>query len=537
MKKIIVLITFVTVYFNSLHSQTIDTAFNPSFKLSGTGTGIITQPDDKLLLRGNFNIIGDTPINNFARLYPNGTVDSSFVYDKELSTYPFHFALQKDGKIIISGYLKNRENKYVGSILRLHSNGKIDTSFQVVQDTFLNFIDLEILPNQKIFVAYHYCVPNVEVNCNAYGIRLYGKNGKIDNNFSEIAFRPNHSQSSASTLTDIAVQSNNALIAIGTDLELDTFIQTVYRFDSTGSIDLSFNPHIPSNSNFTIKNMDVLPDGTMGFLGGAESNITILDSIGNQLFTKYIQNNRAILRATNENSFLVIGEQVAHIYPDGNVFETVASGANNGVFDMVAQSDGMIVTGIFNQIDGHFATGIYRYTFPTPIPTKDETFQIGLYRQGQIKSIIVQKDKKIVVGGNFNFVNGQQIHHLVRLNPDGSIDPTFNHQNININTRINRIKALKDESIIIGGSYQANGINGTADKLSILDKDGDYLRFITLPLFGSSPSYLAIDTNDRVYAGSGLAYKRGNGIECESGQVLLQYQFEGSYNFSSKNYN
>lgn len=534
MKKITLFLIWSFLYLNTLHNQIIDTTFNPNFTTVGVGSKVITQPDGKILVTGNFSLIGEIAISGIARLLPDGNVDTSFQYKQEL--FPVNnLVLQADGKIIISGKVRNGENQYVNTILRLLPNGTLDTSFQQIKDNYLFFLDMEILPNQKIYLAYYDYTPTHSSN---FGIRLYGKDGQIDESFPNITFKTSPLQSYPTAgLSDIAVQSNNALIAAGTEMGLDTFIQTVYRFDSTGAIDLSFDPKIPSVfNNLTVQNMDVLPDGTMGFLGGGEQNITVLDSMGNHLFTQIFKNNNALLKATQENSFLVVGEQVIHIYPNGN-FETIANGANGQVLGMAAQSEGMIITGWFNEVEEHFTPGIYRYIFPTAIPKYDETFKAKFYKLGTVNSLIIQNSGKIVAGGNFNFVNGQQINHLARLNPDGSLDSTFNSYNINITANVNELKALSDESIIVGGRYDAKGISNTSKGLSILDKDGNYLRTIAVPLFGSNPSYLAIDSEDKVYMGGGTAYLLEDANGKESGQILMQYQFNGPFINNSTNYN
>lgn len=44
---------------------------------------------------------------------------------------------------------------------------------------------------------------------------------------------------------------------------------------------------------------------------------------------------------------------------------------------------------------------------------------------GRIMGLAIQTDGRIVIGGYFDTVNGIFCHHLARLNPDGSLDPTF----------------------------------------------------------------------------------------------------------------
>lgn len=77
----------------------------------------------------------------------------------------------------------------------------------------------------------------------------------------------------------------------------------------------------------------------------------------------------------------------------------------------------------------------------------------------------VQPDGKIIVGGNFAFVNGVEQFGLTRLNPNGSLDATFNSGGLGPNGSVYEIRVLGDGKIIIGGAfttYNGVGISGLA---------------------------------------------------------------------------
>ena len=46
-------------------------------------------------------------------------------------------------------------------------------------------------------------------------------------------------------------------------------------------------------------------------------------------------------------------------------------------------------------------------------------------RDGRVMDMVIQKDGKIVICGFFSKVNGVDVPHIARLNPDGSLDPSF----------------------------------------------------------------------------------------------------------------
>ena len=48
---------------------------------------------------------------------------------------------------------------------------------------------------------------------------------------------------------------------------------------------------------------------------------------------------------------------------------------------------------------------------------------------GTVWAVAVQPDGKVLIGGDFNHVNGQPRNYLARLNTDGSLDTTFDPSN------------------------------------------------------------------------------------------------------------
>jgi uncharacterized delta-60 repeat protein len=55
----------------------------------------------------------------------------------------------------------------------------------------------------------------------------------------------------------------------------------------------------------------------------------------------------------------------------------------------------------------------------------DSTFNSGIGGDGNIYRMALQDDGKIVVAGAFSSFNGVNRHRVARLNPDGSLDTSF----------------------------------------------------------------------------------------------------------------
>jgi uncharacterized delta-60 repeat protein len=71
---------------------------------------------------------------------------------------------------------------------------------------------------------------------------------------------------------------------------------------------------------------------------------------------------------------------------------------------------------------------------------------------GFVEETLVQPDGKIIIAGSFNGINGEQRGYLARLNPNGSIDGTFNPGGEGPSGAILALARQPDGKILIGGS-------------------------------------------------------------------------------------
>src|SRR5207249_3156817 len=93
-------------------------------------------------------------------------------------------------------------------------------------------------------------------------------------------------------------------------------------------------------------------------------------------------------------------------------------GANSSVYCFALQADGKIlVGGGFTTLGGQNRNYIGRLNSDG---TLDATFNPGA--NGWVYSLAMQADGKILVGGNFRSLGGQSRNFIGRLNPDGTLD-------------------------------------------------------------------------------------------------------------------
>jgi len=120
---------------------------------------------------------------------------------------------------------------------------------------------------------------------------------------------------------------------------------------------------------------------------------------------------------------------IARLNSDGSLDASFNAYMDNDVYAIAQQADGKIlVGGYFEYVNGVEHKSIARLnsngslddSFNTNI---DFSFVESLF---PIDSIIVLPDGDILVEGLFNEVDGQERNYVARLNPDGSLDDSFN---------------------------------------------------------------------------------------------------------------
>ncbi|HEU0008295.1 MAG TPA: hypothetical protein VFT34_00610 [Verrucomicrobiae bacterium] len=132
--KVIAVGTFGVMRF--LTDGTVDPAFQSippglsPFTGPGSGNGkVVLQADGRILLTGIFTNAAGMPLPNLVRLNADGSVDSSFNLDAAVATGGRALLLQPDGKVLTSGFVTRPGGESTGGLMRLHSDGSLDPSF------------------------------------------------------------------------------------------------------------------------------------------------------------------------------------------------------------------------------------------------------------------------------------------------------------------------------------------------------------------------------------------------------------------------
>ena len=121
---------------------------------------------------------------------------------------------------------------------------------------------------------------------------------------------------------------------------------------------------------------------------------------------------------------------------------------------LAQQPDGnLLVGGSFTTFNG--SSSASRIARLLPNGALDPSFDTGTGPNNTVNSIAVQADGRILVGGSFTSFNGQPANRLVRLLPNGEVDPGFTSSALGTLTS-NEVYSLAfahDGELLIGGFF------------------------------------------------------------------------------------
>jgi uncharacterized delta-60 repeat protein len=99
----------------------------------------------------------------------------------------------------------------------------------------------------------------------------------------------------------------------------------------------------------------------------------------------------------------------------------------------------------------------------------DAGFDPGKAVIGQVKSLAVQIDGKVLIGGVFTSINGMPRNRVARLHADGTLDSTFD-PGPGANIGFNALAVQRDGKMMVGGAFAFQ--NTSYGYLGRLNADG-----------------------------------------------------------------
>ncbi len=470
---------------------TQDASFTPPVFTSGGGIihDIVLQPDGKIIIGGGFTVqVNGHSQYHACRLNPDGSIDDAFDFGIEGGPRDVAniktIALQPDGKVLLGGSFTSFNNQSQQNLIRVNSDGSKDTSFDIGTgaDTGYTLSNVIVQPDGKIVINGGFQSWNGQAQ--AHLIRL-NSDGSIDDGFQNEFSVDNVGSSSPAT---ISLRADGKILAAGTSFELHGQ-RHLWLLNSDGSLDssLSINEDFISH----IKTVVELPNGKLLAGGnfvmwsgkmrdcyarlhpdGSLDTSLLSQGLNDEVLTMALQaNGNAILGGSFTAFDAVSQNRIIRVNGvEGTKDETfnIGSGFNDAVKIIAVQADGKIlVGGDFTQYDGQTANHLIRLNQDGSI---DASFEVGTGFNAYVKTMTLQPDGKIIVGGDFTTYNGQPQNHLIRLNQDGTKDSTFEVGN-SFDSRITALLLQEDGRILVGGNFIT--FNGDSQRYLIrLNADG-----------------------------------------------------------------
>jgi uncharacterized delta-60 repeat protein len=195
---------------------------------------------------------------------------------------------------------------------------------------------------------------------------------------------------------------------------------------------------------------------------------------------------------------------------------------NGGVRTIDIQSDGKIlIGGGFDAYSGgtyYYSSGIMRFNSDG---TFDNTLFVGDGFNDEVLKIIVQPDGKILVVGIFFQYNNTDNWRIIRLNSNGTPDSSFiTGDGIDFDDYgiVYDMILQPDGKIILGGDfYNYNGVE--SDYIVRLNSNGSYDNtFVTGAGFNDTVSSLALQSDGKIIVGGDFNYY--NNIDLYSGYIV-----------------
>jgi uncharacterized delta-60 repeat protein len=367
-------------------SGSVDYTFQYGSGFNANASTVTQQPDGKYIISGsNFTTYQGVTANRIIRLNSDGSIDNTFVSGTGFNTTVYQNILQSDGKILVGGAFTTYNGVSANRIVRLNSDGSRDNTFVVGTGFVGGFVyNVYVYSDGKIlavgsFTSYQGTSTN--------GIIKLNSDGSIDTSFIYgTGFNP------TSQVRNINVESSNKILLVGTFTSYQgVSANSIIRLNSDGSIDTSFVYGIGFNDivnrTATRTNGKILVSGNFTSYQGITANKFISLNSDGSIDTSF--NTGSGFIGSNTSPFIILSDDkvivggafssyqgvevnnIIRLSKDGSIDYSFQTGIGfnsflNGVRDLTLGSDNSImVTGAFtsyNSIPANRIVSLYSFS-------------------------------------------------------------------------------------------------------------------------------------------------------------------------------
>jgi uncharacterized delta-60 repeat protein len=249
-------------------------------------------------------------------------------------------------------------------------------------------------------------------------------------------------------------------------------------------------------------------------LWGVDPSFAIGTSVNNTIRAMHVYPDGRILIAGHFTTYngTTVG-RIVRLMPNGTIDPTfiTGTGASHDIRSMHVQADGKILIGgiqsTYNGQPANFfnridSTGAY-----------DATFTMGTGPNNEVLAITTQPDGKILIGGFFSQYNGVLKRGFARLHPNGTLDTTFTHGGDGPQFGPDAIAVLPDGRIIVGGSF--NSWNGDTNIKKVVRLHPNGMRDTTFFVSGTSSGnfqHVAVQADGKYIFGGSFTQVQGQTV-------------------------
>ena len=449
-----------------------DSSIDPTFTTAVFNRfvkSVALQSDGKILVGGGFTLHNNSTSKYIVRLNADGSKDTTF----NIGNFSFpqytdnpsvnKIAVLSGDKILLGGNFITYNGATKKYVLKLNTNGSVDSSFDFSYAGYDSDItNFELQPDGKIITTYYF-----------NRILRHNADGSPDASFTQ----PDYNNFSGVGIKTVAVR-NDGKIYIGGKFSFFGANQFLMRLNADGTRDTgflvkNFYQNFPSGTGLDgVYSILIQPDGK-ALVGGSFA------SYGGQPAP-------GIMRLNDDGSLDPTFQGKVTRFVDPYSFTDYI---NHLSFH---SSGNVIAAGSLKYYNEDVAGNIVM--FSPAVGDRISTFQnICKGFDTAPNKIFIQPDGKIILTGNFYAYNGQPTDRIVRLNADGSMDNNFKVQTpvlFHVSQEPADIKFLPDGKILLGTEGLIHG-NENGGGVVRLNYDGSL-----------DPTFFSLIGNDRGLYGS-----------------------------------
>lgn len=395
----------------------------------------------------------------------------------------------------------------------------LDSSVASVFENFTGSVTaLAKQPDGKILVGGYFLLAN---NKDRFGLARFNTDGTLDESFNPpLGVFP-------TGVRAITVQSDGKILVGGlfqTPSSQD--FKNIARLNSNGSEDTSFTGF----TNSTVNAIAIQSDGKI-IIGGSFTIVNNISRFGtarlntngslDTSFTFTIRTVFSIAIQTDGNILLGgnftttspnVINRIVRVSSTGTIDTafTASAAADNTVRSIKLQADGKIVMGgSFAFVNAAFHNNLARLNTNGTLDNSFNPSLTGLTTTS-LESVDIDTIGRILIGGNFTGINGSFRSNIARINSDGTLDATFTHQS-GANLPIRSVIAETDGSSFIGGDFQI--FEGTAKyRFAKLNLNGSVNSSFNAAVYSNgSINEVEIQSDGKIIAAGSFFYVNGTG--------------------------